>query len=203
MEYAEYLKLWANIMLHPGKNTKKELSVKNAFKMYYALAIIPVVLGLVLVYLEGGFNPFSATAGFASMHYALFETLNNYKVAIGAAFVLLLILVLEPVSMLANSALYHLIVCKLFRVYNKKYPAVFTAVMYGVLPALMVYWLYPAGYIGSLFMGIFGIWGLVVEIIALSNLLKISRLKALGTIILYALTVFVVAFVVAAIAAVA
>jgi hypothetical protein len=107
------------------------------------------------------------------------------SVMAGMAYLLLLLLVLTPADIFINSAFYHLIIGRLFRIYNRKYQSVFTAATYGALPALLVYWLYPVGFVGVLTVTVFSFWGFFVEIISFSNQLGMSRLKAFGTFILY------------------
>jgi hypothetical protein len=195
MEYIDKLRLWMDAMAHPGKATKRALGVKEALRLYYSLAVIPIVLGLIVMYAVGGFNPFSASS--MSMSKAvppLFGVHNIHNVATGVGYTLLLFLIITPFDMLVNSAIYHLLIGKLFKIYNKRYSKVFAAVFFGALPALLVDWLYPAGILGVVIISIFGLWGLVVEIIALSNQLGMSRIKALGTIVLYVAAVVVVAF---------
>jgi hypothetical protein len=193
MKYVDYLRFWIDVLAHPGKATKRALGVKAALKLYYLLSIIPLVLGLVVVYAVGGFNPFSTSS--PGMFGFVYPAQSAYRLAAGVGYILLLFLVIIPLDILINSGIYHLLMGKLFKFYNKDYAKVFTAALYGVLPALLVYWLYPAGLLGLVIIGIFGLWGFIVEIIAFSNQLGMSRFKAFCTFLLYVAIVAVIAFV--------
>ncbi len=184
MEYSKELRFWIDALLHPGKATKRELKVKDALVLYYRLAAIPLVLGLIVAYFAGGFNPLRP---FSASHDPL----------VGMGWALLLFLVIQPINILINGGIYHLLMGKLFKLYKKDISKPVAAMLYGVLPVLLVYWLYPLHWVGLVLMGVFGIWGIIVEIIALSNQLAMSRLKALGTIVLELVIVGVVVFVVA------
>jgi hypothetical protein len=192
--YIDYLRFWMNVLVHPGKATKRTLGMKAALKLYYSLSIIPIVLGLMVVYAVGGFNPFSTSSpGMFGLYPSLLGAPATYRLEVGMGYMLLFFLVLMPLDILINSGVYHLLMGKLFKFYKKEYAAVFTAALYGALPVLLAYWLYPAGFLGLAIIGIFALWGLIVEIIAFSNQLGMSRFKAFCTFLLYAVIVVVVA----------
>ncbi len=198
MKYTDYLRFWIDVLMHPGKATKHVMSISEALKLYYRLSIVPMVLGLVVVCVVGGFNPFGASSRgtFRAMYPSLLFGVRSVNSTLaGIAYLMLLFLALIPIDILINSAAYHLIIGKLFRIYNKKYNSVVTAVLYGTLPSLLVYWLYPAGFFGVIVVAVFGLWGLIVEIISLSSQLGMSRLKTLGTFVLYIVIVAAIAFV--------
>lgn len=172
--------------MHPGKSTKRAFEVDEALKLYYRLAIIPLVLGLIVTYASGGFVSSSMLSMmFKAVYPALLSASGTYALAISMVYMLLFFLAITPLSMLINSWLYHMIVGKLFKIYNKKYAKVFTGAFYGALPTTLVYWLFPLGAIGGAIIGIAGLWGFIVEIIAYSNQLGMSRIKSLLTFVLY------------------
>ncbi|EET89949.1 MAG: hypothetical protein UNLARM2_0393 [Candidatus Micrarchaeum acidiphilum ARMAN-2] len=181
------------IMLHPGKNARGALSVGDALKFYYTIAIIPLILGVALSLLTnasflsvfGGFSGSSALGpGAAAPGGGLYFAL--YLIAFFA--------VLVPLGLLFDTAMYHVIIKSLLKMYNKPYSTAFTAFTYAMIPAVLVYWLLPLGILGYLVILLFGLWSLVIEIISLSNLLSISRLMALGSLILDELIVAVILF---------
>ena len=197
MKYNDYLKFWMDVLVHPGKATKRALTIKDALKLYYTLAIIPVVLGVVMVFVFGGVRSFSSSTSMFAAFPSLMGLLSTYGLEIGIGYLLFAILVMTPINAFINSGVYHLLIGRLFKIYDKKYPKVFTAAIFGTLPALMVYWLYPSGIVGTVVMGIFGLWGVIVEIIAFSNQLGMSRIKTLGTFVLYIAVVAAIVFVLA------
>ncbi|MGC8586665.1 MAG: hypothetical protein ACP5K5_03950, partial [Candidatus Micrarchaeia archaeon] len=108
----------------------------------------------------------------------------------------LIYVVFIPVGIIVNSGIYHLIIKNLFKMYKQNYNAAFTAFTYGMIPIILVYWLLPVPLLNMMLLAIFGLWSFIIEIIAISNLLSMSRLKALGTIILDGIIVGIIIYVI-------
>jgi len=201
MEYADTLRFWMDVVFHPGKATKRALGVKEALKLYYSLAVIPIVLGAIVVVAVGGFNPFSPTMSVLGLGNAAASGQSASGIAIGIGYLLLMLLVVVPITVLINSGIYHMIVGKLFNIYKKDYAKVFMAMVYGLFPVLLVYWLCPFRLVGGAIIALVGIWSFIVDIIAISNQLGMSRLKAFGTLVLNGIIVGLIALVIFAVIA--
>ncbi|MGC8669695.1 MAG: YIP1 family protein [Candidatus Micrarchaeia archaeon] len=173
--FDEYKKA-INIMVHPGKNTKEGMSIKESLKFIYTISLIPLVIGLLLTLLLSNSqiaqSPLSIVLG------------GGIGFVQSTIFLLLIYLVLIPLSVLIDSGFYHLIIKRLFGMYKKTYDYAFTAFTYSIIPLVFIYWTIHIPIVNILLLILFGIWSFVIEIFALSNLMGISRLMALGTIIL-------------------
>ncbi|MCL5434338.1 MAG: hypothetical protein M1559_01325 [Candidatus Marsarchaeota archaeon] len=186
------------IMLHPGKNARGALSLGDALKFYYTIAIIPLILGVALSLLTnasflGMFGGLSGSSAFAPGAAAPGSGL------LFAVYLIAFFVVLAPIGLLFDTAMYHIIIKSLLKIYNKPYATAFTAFTYAIIPAVLVYWLMPLGVLGFMVILLFGIWSFVIEIISLSNLLSISRLMALGSLILDEIIVTVIFYIIIAV----
>ena len=175
-----------NAMLHPGKMTRKTMSVGDALKFYYVLMIIPMVLGVIM----------SAAIGSHVSSNPLFGGLAGAMLII---LMLLIYLVIIPINIIIASGFYHLIIKRLFKMYTRNYDAAFTAFTYGIIPIALVYWLLPVPVLGFALIAIFSLWTLILEIIAISNQLSMSRLKAFGTLLLEGVVMSIIIYAVIAV----
>jgi len=193
-----------DVMLHPGKATKKGMSIGEALKFYYMVMIIPLILGVIV---SLALNTSDIITGVAS-----------------AAYVIAVLVVGFPIGILVNAGIYHAIIGKLFKMYKGGYPKAVTAFTFGAMPSVLIYWLTGPLGAGAAFLrvfgtvgaitgisyaidmvlsAIFGVWAVVVLIIALSNQMIMSRLKAFGTWLLMAFIVGVIVGVIVMIFAIA
>ncbi|MCL4403695.1 MAG: YIP1 family protein [Candidatus Marsarchaeota archaeon] len=188
MSYQDNLKNAFGVLLHPGKETKRQMGIGESLKFYYSVMIIPMILGIIL----------GAVIGMSS----------GGAVAMISAVLLDYVIVFPIVSILVGAGIYHAIIGKLFKLYKGNYERVVNAFTYMIIPFLLIYWIVlplsvnssllgstvavngiPSGVsalapIGLLLTVIFGIWALIVSVIALSTQLNISRVKAFGTMVL-------------------
>ena len=161
------------VMIHPGLATKKQMSIADALKFYYTIALIPMLFGVLLSLIFGS-------------HHILF-----------ALVVVALYLVFFPIGAFINSGVYHLIIKNLFSVYKQGYSAAFLAYIYSLVPVIFFFWVFPIYILGIVLIAISFLWSFIVLIIAISNLLSMSRLKALGTILLSDIIFYLIVYVIA------
>ena len=204
MTFTDNLRRAFDAMLHPGKATKKSMGIVEALKFYYKVMIIPLILGVIVSL-----------------------ALNTANLVVGVAAVagiLITFIVLFPLGIIVDAGIYHVIMGKLFKIYKSDYSKPVSAFTYAIMPSVLVYWIVGPlvsrnGFLGSLgaaapvlgaayMVGailsiIFSVWSFIVMVIALSNQLRMSRLKAFGSLLLEWLIVGVVAVVLVSILAVA
>lgn len=172
------LKFAWNLLFNPGVKSKTTRSAIGAIKFYYSVALVPLVLSMVMAYYVGLSKalPFPldilTTAAQPDGHL------------LGALFPIAYLLIGIPLSLVLGSGLYHLVIGKLFKMYKGGYSKPFTAFVYGSIPVVLTYWIAVIPFTRPLVSGAFGLWGFVIEIIALASQLKMSRLRAFGTILL-------------------
>ncbi|MGC8662775.1 MAG: hypothetical protein ACP5RT_03250 [Candidatus Micrarchaeia archaeon] len=168
-----------DIMFHPDSSTKKSMRIGEALAFYYTLAIIPLILSIIVTMVI--YIPANLFFGGATKGIMLLIMVLTY-------------LVFTPLGLIINSEIYNLIIKGLFKMYNQGYDAVFTAFTYGAIPLILTYWLLRVPFIGMALILLSGLWGFIVEIIAISNLLSMSRLKALGTILLNSIVLVIIIY---------
>jgi len=176
-----------NVMLHPGEATKNQMSVGDALKFYYILAIIPLILGVIISLVFGAHVSSSLMAGIP-----LGGLLGG---ALVLSIVLIYIVVL-PIGIIISSGFYHLIIKSLFHMYKQNYNAVLAAYTYAMVPLVLIYWLVSVPILGTALVLLFGLWSFIILIIAIANQLIMSRLKSLGTILLSNIVLSIIIFVI-------
>ncbi len=190
----ELKKAWG-IMLHPG-SVSKTMDLGDVLGFYYKAAILPTIASVIVAALFG-----IAAGGLA---YSLVGRLLPAMAAGAALFTALLavgvallyMLVLIPVGIIINAAIYQLFAKRLFDIWRKPYKNTLTAVLYGEMPVMMFLWLMFIPIVGSFISIVFGIWGLVVLIISMARQQDISGARAFGGILLSAVIIGIIAFVV-------
>lgn len=183
-----------NIMLHPGKATKKTLSVSEGLKYYYKLAIVPlvitIIIGIVVAVAFPGISKTPSSNPLMSSYGA--GSLGGAGIVVAA---IIGLLVANPIGILISSALLQLFGKHLFKAYKNDYEHTFTAYAKGgIVPSTMFYWLSSLPVIGVAFAAIFGIWSFIVAIIALANQQGITRWKSLGVVIGTGVIVYIIIF---------
>ena len=185
MIIVDELKEGFNIMLHPKSATQKERKIGEALAFYYKISIIPLILYIILALVV----PSTSAAGLSTLSAGLSSASGML-----AIFGILMLLIIIPISIFVNAFLYH-IFGKLFKVFSNPYSNTFTAMVYGIVPAILFYWLTLIPF-GSLVLIIFGIWAFIVMIFALANQQNTSALKAFAVIIVTAIIIGIIAFII-------
>ena len=160
---ATFTKAYKNaieVMIHPGLATKTQMGIADALKFYYTIALIPTILGVLL---SLAVNP----------HSVLLPLI-----------IAALYLVFFPIGIFINSGIYHIIINNILNLYKQEYSAAFLAYIYSLVPVVFFLWVFPIHMLAFVLIVVSFLWSFIVLIIALSNLLSISKLKALGTILL-------------------
>lgn len=156
--FETYIEKAFKVTLSPGNGTARAMSMRDSLIFYYSIMVIPLILGVLIRLLLGG----PAAAGLLALS----------------------LIVIVPISLFVNSFIYHIVIGKLFNLYKSDYWKVFSAFTYGVVPVVLVYWFISIPILGGVIVGLSAIWGYIVQIIALSNILHMTRLKAFATTLL-------------------
>ena len=184
-----------NVMIHPG-SINKTMDIGNVFAFYYKMAIIPTIAAVIIAAIFGiavGSLGFSLVGRLLPGIGAATVIITSL---IAAGIALLYMLVLIPLNILFNAAIYQLFAKKLFSIWGKPYKYTLTAVLYGTFPPIMFIWLAFIPIVGSFTAIIFAIWGFVVLIISMARQQKISGARAFGGMLLSAVIVSIIAFVI-------
>jgi hypothetical protein len=167
------------ILKHPANNTKKSMDIGDSLRFYYKLSVIPILLTLAVAIIV------SCISG--SIKYAmLFSAVSLLTV---------------PINLILTSGPLHL-VGKLFGKFKKPYDNTFTASVYSIVPSLLISWmtssvaalLQPGMAYYAVVLSIAVICFIVEAVIwlfAISNLQKITKLTAIGLVLLTIILVFV------------
>ncbi len=202
MVIVEDLQKAMNIMQNPGKATMKGMKPADAFAYYYKLTIVPLILYiLIAVAFTAVFgNAFGQAFNYAVTRITsivsptsvqLLPTNTQLASAIASAFgvyadvayPIIFLWVLLPIAIVIFSVFYQG-VGAFFGTASKKFDATLAAVIYGVSPLVLFYWLLTIAFVGPSIYAIVLIWGLVVMIAALANQHRTTRLRAFVTMVL-------------------
>lgn len=169
-------------LIHPGDDTKKEMSIGRALRIYYTVAIIPFILFLIVgsiwygTYGAAVYNcPVSAgaTTGISCGPHTYFSIFNGFIRGLvpttGPALAVLLtdivfLLIVPVVGIFINSLIYHLIGRSFLKEFKRPWARTFTGVMYGALPALAFFWLLFIPVLSLVFLGIIVVWLSLIHI---------------------------------------
>lgn len=193
-------------LLHPGKNTSRNLDVYSAMKVYYSASILPFILFLIFgiafsLYAGGSCSasavpigtPVTAGCGVGglSIFGGLISSISPYVGVAIAVFIggIVFLLVLVPVSILVNAAIYQLVGRRLLMTYARGYGKTFSAIMYSYMPFLLFSWTFFVPVLKIVFLPIVAVWQLVIFIIAAANQQKITRMQSFTT---YFATFFII-----------
>ncbi|MCL4373960.1 MAG: hypothetical protein M1360_04820 [Candidatus Marsarchaeota archaeon] len=165
MNIIEDFKKALGIMRHPS-SVKTPMSMLDALSFYYGASIIPliavIVVGLVLSFAIG--------AGLLLLTYLVLPVLE--------------LLVIVPIGIIVDAALYQLFAVRLFKVWHKPYNNTLTATTFAVFPSIMLLWGYNIPVVGSAFSIVAAIWAFIILIISMANMQQVSGLRAFGGLLL-------------------
>lgn len=190
-----YTKAAFDATLHPNSNNQN-MSVSETLTFYYKAIIIPLIAVIVVgVILYFTWHPvmISPYSGIIPQLYKLLG--NSYFIAYPVFY----LLILAPVALLADAALYQLLAKMLLKIWKGTYNRTLTALMFGSMPAVLFVWLWSIPVLYLLIV-VFAIWGLMVSIISLSKQQNISGMRALGGILASLAIVLLVVIVITIIA---
>ncbi len=166
MIFIDDLKWAIDVMMHPGTKATKSWDIQSALTAYYKVAIIPMILAVILAYAIG--NVFSSSL----KSTALLSSFGGTGVGL-AVIVIVNYLIAIPIGLLIFAAFIQ-IVGSVLQVFKGSYATTFSAVVYGILPYLVLSWIPLISSIGE-------IWDIVVTVIAIKNLQKTTTLMAFVT----------------------
>ncbi|MEM3205273.1 MAG: hypothetical protein QXV17_00755 [Candidatus Micrarchaeaceae archaeon] len=185
----ENIRRGANSLFCPEKSATGKLSISSSLKIYYPIAVISTIIYIALAFLLhfAGVVP----GGFLGNYYGMMGYLPGFGAGsiLGKAIgFVLFALVLIPIGIFINAAIYHAVGKYLLRAFNGTYEKTFAAAMFGEMPLILFYWLTALPVAGIIFVGIFSVWGIIVFIIALAAQQKTTRVSS--AVVLFA-TVFI------------
>jgi len=182
MQLMNNIKVAIKAMLHPSTNTKA-MSIENVLRFYYKVSLIPLALAIVVnlvLTLAFGYN-ISFSPGL--MRVTPFSSVLGVGISIVKAigFPLLYLLILIPLGLLLNAAIYQLFSKLLFDLVKRDYNRTLTAYLYAEMPCILLFWLFNIPIAGLVVLGIASIWSIVVLVISLSKQQGINVRQAIGT----------------------
>lgn len=161
-----------NSIMHPGAMTKQSWSIREALRFYYLFSIVPLVLAAVLLMIF----PNTTLS-------ALVPASVSYLSVVGV--MLFSWWVLTPIVLLLEALLVHLVGKNLLQKFSNDYSHTATAFFYSILPSLGLVWVgvLPTQF-GFVLVFIAAVWGLVMQVYALSNQQNVGRGMALAVLLL-------------------
>lgn len=174
------LRFFWNLVWNPGKYSKRKSDFGSALKLYYSLSLIPflayVVIGAIAISMGIGAVSAMSTSPLA-VAIASFATSVSYASLIGGAIVLFFIAI--PVGLMINALVYQIVGKTFLNVWRGSYDKTFAALVYAVMPILLLMWLSVVPYMNSIFIVLAPLWSLVVFVTAMSAQQGITKLNVL------------------------
>ncbi|MDE1810561.1 MAG: YIP1 family protein [Candidatus Micrarchaeota archaeon] len=180
---------------HPSKNSKP-MTVEQTMKFYYGVAIpafvLAVIINLILYFSVGTYRTVAGSA------MNLMGGNGALSVAGAIGLPALMLFIITPISLLISAAVYQLFAKLLFDLVKKDYSRTFHAFVLGVMPSLLLFWLYGIPIVGIAVSIVAGVWSIVVLIISLAKQQGINYKQAVGTYLVSVFTLAAIIFVVVA-----
>lgn len=176
-------KSW-NLIWHPSKEANVRFRLRRSLAFYYEVTLLPFFLALVLLYAN-------LVTGRAIPMTQLLPRIYSP----GAPFVIFIALflwVLVPLGFFVNAFIYQVVGRRFLRTFKENYEKTFTALVFGSLPATLLFWLFFIPVVRDLAFIVIPVWEMVVLIISISVQQRITRLQTLGTILTIVLLVMLV-----------
>ena len=183
------------LLFSPGKESAAKMDVMGALKFYYGASLIPLLLFLVVGVAIISLGMLPKVLGTGSMLSSLMPNvgLNVLLVVVAVVYFWLLV----PIGFFINSAIYQLVGKHFLRLFKEDYERTFTAMVFGSMPLLLLFWLFVVPGVNLLAFIVLPVWAFVVEVIALSSQQRITRLQSIGAMaVMAALALLVVLLVV-------
>lgn len=179
MGFTKDVKKSFRLLFSPGKEAAAKKDVLGALKFYYGASLIPLLLFLVIGYVVMSLGFLPGTLGMFPMasHLMTGASLNVLLVAFAVVYFWLLI----PIGFFINSLFYQLVGKYFLKLFKEDYERTFTAMVFGSMPLLLLYWLFVVPGVNLLAFVVLPVWTLVVEAIALSAQQRITRLQSVAT----------------------
>lgn len=209
MVIVEEINKASNIMQNPGRATTKVMKWGDAFAYYYKLTIVPLILYIIIasVFVTLFGNAFGQGFNYALTRITsivsptsvqLIPTNSQLATSIVSAFgiysaiayPLIFLWILLPIAMIIFAVFYQG-VGAFFGTATKNFNATVSAIVYGISPMVLFYWLLAIALVGPAIYAILIVWALIVLIAALANLHKTTRLRAFVSLVLAGLFLFV------------
>ncbi len=179
--------LW-EMTLHPGANTKREMSIKDSILFFYKSTFLLMVIGAILLMVGG--TALLKTFG-SSSSAAILGAFTGTAVNVLLVVFVVIEWLLLPIGALISAGILQLFGKYLFRVFKKGYSNTYTANIYTTSVSLLLYLIVAAAstvlffispilaLIGILLLVIALIWSIVVGLLALANQQGTTWVKAL------------------------
>jgi len=195
MGFTKNVKKSFRLLFSPGRESAAKMDVMGALKFYYGASLIPLLLFLVFGFIAMKLGVFSGVLGMfpATSSFMMNAGLNVLLVGFALVYFWLLV----PIGFFIDAALYQLVGKYFLKLFKEDYERTFTAMVFGCMPMLLLYWLFVIPGVNLLAFVVLPVWALVTEVIALSVQQKITRLQSVAAMaVLAGLAVLVVLLIV-------
>ncbi len=177
------------VIIAPGKNAKKALTVGSALKIYYEASIVPLLFAIFIGVLL-------LDAGIQNITVPLIGSFAVFGMQAALALAIIISMwVLVPIGLFINAFFYQIIGKRVLNAWNGAYEKTFAASMFGVLPQTMLYWLLAIPILSIIALAIIFVWNFIVLIIGLAVQQKTSRVNAFVAILATVISVMAIAMI--------
>ncbi|VVB77115.1 Yip1 domain protein [uncultured archaeon] len=188
MVFAKDVSRSFRLLLRPSKESSGKMKLVDSLKFYYSASLIPLLLIMVVAFLRINYGPHINFIKLFPMAYSTSVTMGVGAVVVALA--LLYVWVLVPIGFFIDAAIYQVVGKNFLRLFKGSFENSFSAVTLGSMPMVLLGWLILVPGVNVLAFAVLPVWSLVVLIIALSAQQKITRLQAIGTMVVTAFLAF-------------
>lgn len=207
MRYVDDLRTGFGMMLHPAESSRVDFGVRRALLLYYELVLIPIALLAVFSFARLNFGPqIEVWQGTITLQHLLgrqliypagiipsilsfygigyMQGMFSGAIAQFAAYALLIPLVLVPIGLICQAAIYHLVGKRFLNLWGGAYKKTFTGVVLGSMPLLLFFWLSPIPLLGLWAAVVLRGWNVTALTIGVAEQQRVERFKSAIVVIL-------------------
>lgn len=168
-------------LVHPGAESSGKLGISKALGIYYPVAVVGLILALIVSY-GYSYAYHTAPTGYFSGSYG------------HAILLVALYLVLMPIGIFIDAAIYHIVGKYFLNAWKGDYPKSFAAYTFGILPFVSLYWLAQVPLLKIPITLLIAVWSVVMIVIAFASQHKIRRVDAAVVVMVTFIAALVIVF---------
>ncbi len=190
------------IAFRPNENASVKLSVGEALSLYYKFSVIPLILFIIVGYfaLQGFSSMLASQTGMWASFVQLAQPLASHALTLMITISIGFFWILLPIALLVQAALYQF-VGGIFGKFKGGYSASLSAVVFAMLPNVLVAWLSFVPVLGFIIALFASVYGLYVLIVALEKQHKTTSGSALAVWLVCGIALMIIMFIVSSILA--
>ncbi len=177
-----------NSVINPKINSKQK-SFSQIMSIYYKASIIPLIISMLVGFATGYmFGPLNLML----LHKNVIA-IGLMGGALNSAYAFITILVVIPLSLIIDAAIYYLFADLVLKIWKGSYENVLISLMYGELLIVIFYFLLFIPIISIAALIVLSVWSLIIVSIVMGRQMKMDPWRAFGGIFVTGIVIMAVA----------